>query len=224
MDNLKLIAERRNIIRKHVKLVRRDGKIPAIIYGQGMDPIPISLDYRTTSRALYGLSQSRLIDVEIDGKSYTTLIRERQHEVIKATLLHIDFMVVSLTEKVSSNVTIVLEGVAPAIEELGGILVSGIERLEVEALPQDLPERITIDVSGLFEFGSAIYVRDIQPPPGVEILGNPDEMICVMTAPAIEEIEEVVEEIDELELDLDAEPDVIVKGKVEEGEEEGEAE
>lgn len=221
MDNIQIKAERRDLVGKQVKIARREGKIPAIIYGQGMEPLPISLDFRTTSRELHGQSQSRLIDVDVEGKKYTTLIRERQHDVIKGTLMHIDFMVVSLTEKVSSNVSIVLEGEAPAVKELNGILVSGLELIEVEALPQDLPERIVVDVSGLDEFGSAIHVRDIQLPPGVEILGNLDEMVCVVTTPAVEEEEEVVEEIEELE--LEAEPEVIVKGKAED-EEEGEEE
>ena len=222
MDNIQIKAEQRSLIRKQVKIIRSEGKIPAVIYGQKMDPLPISLDFRTTSRALYGQSQSRLIDVDVDGKKYTTLIRERQNDVIKGTLLHIDFMVVSLTEKVSSNVSIVLEGEAPATKELGGILVSGLEIIEVEALPKDLPERIIVDVSDLHEFGSSIHVRDLQLPPGVEILGNLDEMVCVVTAPAAEEIEEVVEEIEEL--DLEAEPEVIVKGKAEEDEDEDEEE
>jgi large subunit ribosomal protein L25 len=161
-----------------------------------------------------------LVDVDVEGKKFTTLIRERQHDVIKGSLLHVDFMVVSLTEKVSSNVSIVLEGEAPAVKELNGILVSGLELIEVEALPEDLPERIVVDVSNLDDFGSAIYVRDLVLPPGVEILGSPDEMVCVVTTPAAEEVEEVEEEIEEL--DLEAEPEVILKGKAEEEEEEGE--
>jgi large subunit ribosomal protein L25 len=100
----------------------------------------------------------------------------------------------------------------PAVRDLDGILVSGIEQIEVECLPQDLPERIMVDVSSLTEFGSAIHVRDIKLSDKIRVLTDLDEMVAVITTPEVEE-EAVVEEV------VEGEPEVIEKGKKEEEEE-----
>jgi large subunit ribosomal protein L25 len=124
-------------------------------------------------------------------------------------------MAVSLTEKITASVAVHLDGVAPAVKEFSAILVTGLTELEVECLATDLPERFTVDVSGLAEIGDGIYVKDVPVPANVEILSDPDEMIVVATAQAAEEVEEE----EALEGEEGEEPEVIEKGKKEEEEE-----
>lgn len=220
MEEVTLKANKRDIIGKKVKQLRRQGILPAVIYGRNTDPVSISLDDREVNRVLATISSSHLINLDIDGEGYTTLIRDRQRHPVSGSILHIDFYEVSMTEKLTTNVNIIIRGEAPAAKNFGGILVTGQETLEIECLPQDLPERFDVDISHLEEIGDTIYVRDIPIPPEVDLLTDPDEMVIVVTAPAAEE-EEVVEEVEITE----EEPEVIERGKRdEEGEEDRETE
>jgi large subunit ribosomal protein L25 len=200
-------AYHRQVIGKQVKQLRREGKLPAVLYGKSIQPIPVTLDFREANRVLPGITSSQLVQVEVGNEQHTTLVREKQFHPVQGKLVHVDFMVVSLTERLRANVTILLEGESPAVRDLNGVLVSAIEEVEVECLPGDLPERILVDVSSLAEIGSAIHVRDLQLSDKVRILTDPDEMVAVITAP---EAEEVVEEVAPIE------PEVIEKGKKEE--------
>jgi large subunit ribosomal protein L25 len=218
MEKVVLNAEKRNVSGKQVRALRRKGKLPAVIYGRRVEPINISLDAHSASLTLGKLTSSSLVTIAVDGKEYPTLVREKQMNFIKNTLLHVDFMAVSLTEKITANVGIQLEGAAPAVKDFNAILVNGLTELEVECLPTDLPQRFVVDISGLAAIGDGLYVKDVPAPANVEILSDPDEMIVVATAAAVEEVEEVTVEAEEAE-----EPEVIEKGKKEE-EEEGEKE
>jgi large subunit ribosomal protein L25 len=219
MEEVILKATKRNRIGKHVKELRRDGRLPAVIYGVGVEPTPISLDQREASKILGSLAATAFVTLEVDDKSYLALIREKQRHILLGTLRHVDFQAVSAEEKRKLDVAVVTTGEAPAIAELGGILVSNKETLMVECLPRDLPESISVDISGLADFGDAIYVRDVSPPPNVTLLDDPDEMIVLITTPAPEEEEEVEEEVEEEGM----EPEVIERGKREEEDEEEEA-
>jgi large subunit ribosomal protein L25 len=224
MEKVIIPAEKREVVGKKVKVLRREGKLPAIIYGHGIDPINIVLDAREASRTLAKATSSSLITIELDGKQYPTLVREKQLNFIRNSLIHVDFLAVSMTEKITANVGVQVVGEAPAVKEYGAILVTGLTELEVECLANDLPERFTVDVSGLTEISSGVYVKDVTPPPNVEILSDPEEVIVVATAMVEEEIEEEVEEEELLEGEEELEePEVIGRGKEdEEGEEESE--
>ena len=222
MEKALIQAEKRTVTGKQVKALRRAGKLPAVIYGYGIDPISIVLDAHSASRILARASSSTLVTIELAGKQYPTLVREKQLDFIRNSLIHVDFLAVSMTEKITANVGVHIEGEAPAVKEFGAILVTNLTELEVECLASDLPERFVVDVSGLAEIGDGVYVRDLEIPANVEILTDPDEMIIVATAQAAEEIEEEAEELLEGEEELE-EPEVIGKGKEEgEGEEESE--
>jgi large subunit ribosomal protein L25 len=113
-----------------------------------------------------------------------------------------------MSEKLRANVQIELDGEAPAVKDFGAVLVSGIEEIEVECLPKDLPEKFIVDISELVNIGDSIHVKDLSVPDGVEILTDPDEVVVLVTQPAGEELE-----AGEVEA---AEPEVIEKGKKEE--------
>ena len=221
MEKVVLKAEKRDVIGKQVRALRREGKLPAVVYGRHIDPISIVLDARDASKTLGRATSSSLITIEVGGKQYPTLVRERQLDFIRNELIHVDFMAVSMTEKITASVGVHIVGESPAVKEYGAILVTNLTELEVECLANDLPERFTVDVSNLAEIGDGLYVRDTPAPANVEILTDPEEMIVVATAMAAEE-EEEVEEV--LEGEEGEEPEVIGKGKEEEGEGEGESE
>lgn len=208
MDKVVLHATRRTVIGKQVGALRREGKLPAVMYGHQFPPTPILLDLHTTTKALMGISSSTIITIELEGKEHAALVREKQRNYIKGTLLHIDFQVVSLTEKIRAKVTIEFSGIAPAIKDFNGVLVTGINEIEVEALPQDLPEKLVLDISKLANIGDGIYVRDLVVSEKVEILEEPEEMVVIITG---EMGEEVAEEAAGAE-----EPEVIERGKKEE--------
>ena len=217
MDKIKIKAHHRGLTGKKVKVLRSEGKLPAIVYGKDVEPLPILLDLREATRVLRDVSRSSLLTLEIDGKEYDALVRERQRNVISGEYLHIDFLAVSLTEKVRTLVNVVLEGEAPAINDFNAVLITGLDRVEVECLPSDLPEKIVVDVFSIESIGDGVYVKDLIFPPNVEILEDLEDMIVVATAPTliVEEIEEEIEEEEGVEI----EPEVIEKGKEEEGEE-----
>ena len=216
MEKIVVKATRRDVVGKKVKLLRQDGILPAVIYGKNVDSLPVALNLRETTKILRDVGRSSLLTIDVEGEEFNALVRDRQRDIFSGEYQHIDFLAISLTETVQTQVRIFLEGEAPAIKDFEAILITGLDRLEIVCLPSDLPERITVDVSSLNSIGDGIYVRDLIVSDKVEILDDPEEMIVVATAPTLVEEEEVIEE--ELEEDLDAEPEVIEKGKREEEE------
>ncbi len=216
MEKIVIEATRREVTGKKVRFLRRDGKLPAILFGYGVESTPITLDLRETSRTLARVGSSTLVALVVDGKEYNVLVRERQQDVIYRTLTHVDFQAVSMTETVRAQVAInLLDTEVPAIETYGAILNIGLDVLEIECLPQDLPERIEIDLSGLTEIGDSILVQDLPLPAGVVALDDPETLVVVVSTPIAEEEEEEEEVLEE-----GVEPEVIEKGRGEEDEEE----
>ncbi len=209
MEKITIYATQRDVTGKKVGALRRQGKLPAVLYGHNFNPTPITLDRHDATLALSHLTSSSLVTINLDGKEHAALVREKQRDFIKNELLHVDFQVVSLTEKIRAKVGVVLTGTSPAVKVYNGVVLTGLEEIEVECLPQDLPDRIVVDISNLQEIGDGIYVRDLNLGDKVEILEDKDEMIVIITGGTAEE--EIVEEVAE-----GAEPEVIEKGKKEE--------
>jgi large subunit ribosomal protein L25 len=217
MEKVVLKASRRDVIGKQVKAIRRAGQLPAIMYGRHIEkPVAIVLDTRDTTRALAKVSSSSLVMIDLDGQEIPALIREKQRDFIKNRLLHIDFLVVSLTEKLTASVSIELTGLSLAVKDFNAVLVTGLSEIEVECLPTDLPERIVVDLGALAKVGDAIHVRDLVLAENIKVLSSPEEMIIIATAAKVEEVvEAVVAPVAGAE-----EVEVIEKGKKEEEEEE----
>lgn len=213
MEKIVLNAKPRQVTGKKVKALRRQGLLPAVIYGKHFDPMPIVLDAREASKVLAHLSTSSLVTLQIDGKEYPALVREKQRDFIKNRLLHVDFLAVSMTEKIRTTVAIELVGTAPAVKDYNAVLVTGLDEVEIECLPSDLPDRIVVDLSVLKEIGDGIYVRDLPLSDRVRVLDDPDELIVVATSAEAEEEGEVAAA-------EAVEPEVIERGKKEEAEEE----
>lgn len=189
MRKVVLKASRREVLGKQVGALRRAGKLPAVLYGHRIDSTPIVLDAHETSLTLAKLTSSSLVTVDLDGTEYPSVVRHKQRDPLKNRLLHLDFQVISLTEKFRTKIGIELVGKSPAVKDVNAVIVTGLTELEVECLPQDLPERISVDISGLAEIGAAIHVRDIVLSDKVTVLDQGDEMIAVASATKEELVE-----------------------------------
>jgi len=224
-EKIVLQAKNRTLKGKKVGSLRREGFLPGIIYGRigkkQLDPITIQMNLHDASLIINRLTGSSLISLDVEGDEYPVVLREAQRDVIYNTLLHVDFMAVSLTEKLQTAVQIELIGQAPAELNMAAVVVTGITELEIECLPQDMPERIEVDASVLVDMDSAIYVKDLNLPDTYEVLSDPDELIAGVTYVTIEQEETEEEEGEFAELlEDDIEPEVIEKGKKEDFEEE----
>jgi large subunit ribosomal protein L25 len=165
-----------------VGALRRAGKLPAVLYGHGIASTPIMLEAHEATLKLSHLTSSSLMMIDLDGKEYPALVREKQRDYLKNRLLHVDFQVISMTEKITTKVGIELTGTAPVVKAFSAVIVTVLNELEIECMPQDLPERVVIDISGLTEVGAAIHVRDVVISDRVKILGDPAETIVVASA------------------------------------------
>jgi large subunit ribosomal protein L25 len=215
MERVILKAAKRTLVGKQVSNLRRQGLLPAVVYGYKVDSTPIQLDAHDANLIIPKLSSSSVVTIDLDGKKIPALVRERQKDYIKGILTHLDFQAVSMTEKIRAKVIIVLHGIAPAVKEYSAVIVTNLNEVEVEALPNDLPERIDLDISILTDVGSGIYVRDLDLPAEVEILADPDEAIVIATSTVEEVFEEETAEEGEEE---GAEPELIDKKKDDEEE------
>ena len=194
MEKVVLQATKREALGKKVGALRRAGKLPAVMYGHGITSTPVMLDAREATLKLSHLTTSSLVMVDLDGTEYPALVREKQRDYLKNRLLHLDFQVISMTEKVTTKVGIELTGTAPAVKEFSAVIVTVLNELEIECMPGDLPARVVIDISGLTEIGAAIHVRDVVISDKVKILDDPAEMIVVASATREEKVA-VVEEV-----------------------------
>lgn len=200
------------------RTLRAQGRIPAVIYGHGRDPQSLAIDTREIEKLLSRISaESTVIELSLDGKSARTLIREIQRHPFKRQILHVDFQELVAGEKVTVRLPIVLSGIPDGVRQDGGILDQTMRELEVEVDPANIPNHVEIEVTSL-KIGDSIHVRDIPLPEGVEIVGDKDASVCVVSAPraVIETVTPVEEEA------VAAEPEVIGKAKKEEEEEEAE--
>jgi large subunit ribosomal protein L25 len=187
MEKVVLKAEKRDVIGKQVKAMRRAGKLPAVIYGRRTEPINVSLDAHTASLVLGKLTSSSLVTIQVDGAEYPALVREKQRDYIKNRLLHVDFLAVSLDESIRATVSLNFVGVSPAVKDFNAVLVENLESLEIECLPTELPERVDVDISTLLRPGDSIRVRDVKVSDKVHILNDPDTTVAVATFAKVEE-------------------------------------
>ncbi len=220
MDKILIQAEKRKVTGKKVGALRRQGKLPGVMYGRHIEPLPILMDLREASKALFKLSASSIVTIEMDGEEFPALVREKQRDYIKNILEHVDFQVVSMKEKIRTLVTVELIGTPPAVKNFNGVVVQNLNQIEVEALPNDLPDRLELNVDTLEEIGSSLLVSDLEVSDEVTILSTLDETVVVITGAAQEiEEEEEEEDIDEFG-EGEQEPEISEqRGKQEEEEE-----
>ncbi len=187
MEKVVLKAEKRDVIGKQVKAMRRAGKLPAVLYGRHTEPMNITLDAHNASLVLGRLTSSSLVTIDLDGNQYPALVREKQRDYIKNRLLHVDFLAVNLSETLRATVSINFVGISTAVKDFNAVLVTNLQSLEVECLPTDLPERIDVDISVLNRPGESIRVRDVKVSEKIRILDDPDTTVAVASFAKVEE-------------------------------------
>lgn len=222
MATVSFKAESRNVTGKGAaRTLRSQGQIPAVIYGHGRDPQPLSLNARDLDKLLGHIAaESTVIEVTVGGQTSKTLIREIQRHPTRRQILHVDFQALVAGEKVIVSIPIVLTGVPEGVRLEGGVLDQTLRELEIEVDPSNIPDRFELDV-GNMAIGDSLHVSDIKLPPGVEVQNDPETSVAVLAAPRAVIEEAPAAEAVEGEAAA-AEPEVIGRGKEEEEGGEGE--
>ncbi|HEY32591.1 MAG TPA: 50S ribosomal protein L25 [Dehalococcoidia bacterium] len=201
MEQIELHASKRDVLGKKVRFLRRQGITPVHVFGHGIESLALQCDTANLQRVLARSGQTRIINLKIDDEKSprTVMAREVQQDILKGSLLHVDFYQVKMTEAIEVDVPIVLVGEAPALKNKENMLAQELNELSIECLPANIPNSIEVDVTSLTEPDDAIRVRDIVPGEGVTILNDPEAMLARITVQReiIEEVPEAVEVAEE---------------------------
>ena len=198
MERVTLRAEQRGDSGSRMaRRMRRDGHVPAVVYGRDQASLPITINQRDLYAALHSeAGLNALIDLEVGDTSVLTVARELQRHPVRGEILHLDFVKISLTETIEAEVAIDPIGVPIGVREDGGILESVRTQITVEALPTAIPQSIEIDISGL-HIGESLSLDSVEAMEGVVFVDDPDTTLFTVQAPRIEAEPEVVVELDE---------------------------
>jgi len=194
--------------------LRRDGKVPGVIYGHGREAEAVTIDKSALNKMLFGISAgTTILDVAVDGRApVKALIREIQRDSLRpAEILHLDLYEVRSDEEITLAVPIRLIGIPDGVRNFGGVLDHVLRELEVEVLPSNIPDHVDLDVTAL-TIGHSLFVRDVKVE-NAKVLNDPDTPICTVVAPRTEEAPAVVEEV------VTTEPELIRKPKAEDEDE-----
>ncbi len=213
MERYGLKAEIREETGKGVaRQLRRDGLLPGVVYGRNRVPQPLVINPDDLKQKMGG---NAIFDLDLNGAQETVMIKEVQRDPVSGEYLHIDFLHITMDEKITVSIPINLTGEAAGVKE-GGVLQQLLREISIECLPLDIPEELTLDISSL-DLGDSLLVSDIEVPEDIEIVTPLEEVVVTIVAPT-----EMVEEEEEEEEEEFMEPEVIGEG--EEGEEVEDAE
>ncbi|MEP6689262.1 MAG: 50S ribosomal protein L25 [Gemmatimonadales bacterium] len=194
--------------------LRREGKIPGVIYGHGREAEAVAIESAALSKTLFGISAATtILDVAVDGRApVKALIREIQRDSLRpAEIIHLDLYEVRSDEEITLEIPIRLIGIPDGVRNFGGVLDHVLRDLEIEVLPSNIPDHVELDVTAL-TIGHSLFVRDVTVA-NARVLNDPDTPICTVVAPRTEEAPAVVEEV------VTAEPELIRKPKPEDEDE-----
>ena len=186
MAEVKLEVEKRDATGKGVaRRARAAGKVPGVVYGRGMEPVPITVDRRDFVTALHtDAGMNVLLSLQLDGDAIPALARDLQRDPVKGTLLHADFVKVDLTVEVEVEVPVHVVGEAPGVKE-GGVLEQPLHEVTVRCLPTEVPEHIEADVSGL-DIGDSLRVSELAEGRTFEVLNDPESPVVTIAQPISE--------------------------------------
>lgn len=172
--------------RSEARKLRAEGLLPGVIYGAGIEPVALSVPRSDLLKVLHAHGAHPLVTVKVSGgRDYLALVKELQIDHVRQLALHVDFHRVQEDKPVQTEVEVMIVGTAAGVK-LGGILDVPLRTVAVEALPRDLPEHIEFDVSDM-DVGSTARVSELKAPPGVTILTDPEQTLCSVVAPRVEE-------------------------------------
>ncbi len=223
MERVTLGAVARTATGKNaVKKVRKDGFVPAILYGRTREPLPLAVGRQDLVGALATGGRNVLIDLRVartgDEESNTVMISEIQRDHIRREILHVDLHQISLTEKLEARVPVALVGIPEGVASGSGILEQHLREVVVRCLPLEIPDHLTVNVEGL-GVGDSVHVRDLAVAEGIEVVTPPEEVIAALVAPKVEEEAPAAEAAEAA-----AEPEVVGRAAAAAEEGEGKAE
>lgn len=179
MEHKSLSAAPRKEIRKGVtRSLRRSGQIPAVMYGHA-GVAAVSVDEHEFSQKFKRITENTIVSLEFDGKAHDVLVKDFQEDALSGRITHIDFFEIESGKVLRTNVPVHLDGNAIGVRE-GGLLEHRLHEIEVECLPKDIPEQITLDIVGL-AIGDSIHVGDLPEIAGVKVLNTPDQVVVAVT-------------------------------------------
>jgi large subunit ribosomal protein L25 len=194
---------------------RAAGRVPAIVYGRGLESVAVSVDPKDLERILHsGAGHNTIFTLTFEGNAKNVLIRDYQLDPVNEKFLHADFHTVIMDQLMTFQVPVEAVGTAEGVRLYGGVLDTVLREIELECLPTDLPDHIRVDVEHL-EIGDSLRVGDLEVDESkIQVLSDPGQVVFNLIPPVAEEVEEVEEE--EVEEEGEGEPEVISKGKAEE--------
>ncbi len=193
MTREKIKAEKRTLLGKKVKKLRKEGVLAANVYGKNFASTPIQVQVAEFIDVFKKAGETGVVDLTIEDKTVPTLIHGLQIDPRSQKVIHADFLKVNLKEKITTRVSVVALDEAPAVKDKKGVLLNPLSDLEVEALPTDLPEKIEVNVERLQEVDDQITVEMITTPAGVAILNDPQQTVFKIGALVTQEAEELAE-------------------------------
>ncbi len=196
-DNVALVAQKRDTKATKAAQLRAEGKMPAVVYGQGSEAIAISLDAVEFGKVYARAGHSTILELNIEGEGMkNVLVQDVQNSLHSLNPTHADLYTVKMDETVRTSVPLHFTGESTAVFQDGGSLLTALQELEIECLPAKLPANIEVDIAGLDDFEKTITVADLRVPTGVEVLNDPEELVAKVEAPRSEaEMEELDEEV-----------------------------
>ncbi|MBA7653419.1 hypothetical protein ES703_61268 [subsurface metagenome] len=224
MEDLTIQATKRDISGKKVRFLRRQDITPTHLFGHGLESLSLQCNTAELQHIIARAGTTRLISlkIEADKQPRSVFIREIQKDAVKGKLLHVDFYQIRKSEKMKSDIPIVLVGESPAMRLKGRMLTHTLTSLSIECLPDKLPPQIEVDLSPLEEIEQAIFVRDIPLSPDITVITDPDQMVVkVSEARVLEEEVAEVEAIAEEEVEAEAEEEVEARAEAAPAEESG---
>ncbi len=196
MEKLALVGEKRTVLGKKNRILRAEGKVPAVVYGRGVATQPLELDAKTIERVYRTAGGNKIVALKVgDGRARNVLIQAVQHGGARGELTHVDFYVVRMNEVLTAEIPLHFTGESNAVYQNEGVLVKNLEMVEVECLPGDLPEALEVDISVLDDFDKSITLADLDVPAGVKLVEENLETVIAKVDPP--RAEEEIEELDE---------------------------
>ena len=196
MDSISLSARPRTETGRHVHALRREGGVPAVLYGHKVAPQALVLDAKEMERTWHHAGRTHLVDVHVEGQrgAKKALIKDIQFQPRSGHMLHVDLFAVNLREKITSDVPVIVVGESPAVQLKVGQVQQVVSSLRVEALPADLPAQLTVDISGLTEVDQAVTLGEIELPKNVALVhADLSETVVKIAAVRVREEEPAAE-------------------------------
>lgn len=192
---ISLACTPRSVFGKGNRSLRKAEQLPGVIYGEGQEPLPVSMPYKTFVDVYRQAGETTIVECEVEGHTIPTLIADIAVHPVRDTILHVDFRKINLTKQVEASVPVVLTGESPAVKA-GGVVLQQMQEVTVESLPQNIPHDITIDLSTIVEVGQEVRIQDLPSSELYRVTDAPDRVLVSVVAHREESVEAQTERVE----------------------------